>query len=306
MPGLKEIRARIEATEKTMQITKAMKLVAVAKLRRAQQQVLRSRPYAQRLQELMGQIVLDFNIRHPFIESPGRSEYDGDELPVESGSQVHENRKTQKVLFVVLTSDRGLCGSFNNQVIRSAWQTFNDWINQNRSVDVLFLGKKAAEYFGRRGIKAVDVVTRIDRDVSFAWAQQFAERIMSAVLAGNYTKVYFLFNEFISPIVQKTRLEQLLPISVESPVSQGFKQYIFEPPAHLMLDNLIRRYVVVQTYRYLSESVASEHAARMTAMESATNNCKELIYRLTLTFNKLRQEKITKELIEIISGAQAL
>lgn len=293
MPSLKEIRARIDSTKNTQQITRAMKLVSAAKLRKAQHQIVNMRPYAHTLLRLIADIAATERVSHPLMTP-------------------HEQVKS--VLVVVLTSDRGLCGAFNGQI-----QKFTDyWIkNQSKNyekVDFMFIGRRAADYFSRRGISGVETMTRLDKDVSYQLASGIADKMMKNYLSGHYDEVKLIYNEFKSAISQKVVAETLLPIDLtkatlndtDSKVAGFSNDMIFEPSAEKVIDQLLVKHFGVQVYRCLCESVAAEHGARMSAMENATNNAKEVVNKLTLTYNKLRQEKITTELIEIVSGAEAL
>ena len=295
MPSLKDIRLRIEATKNTQQITKAMKLVAAAKLRKAQHQIQALRPYAYGLMDVIQRLARDERLNHPFLPQTDQS----------------SAKQSPKLLLVVLTSDRGLCGGFNAQIIKFTDQYLKQNKDKYEKIDVIFVGKKAAEFFARRGLQAKEAFQKLDRDISYEYAAKMAEKFMQAFSSGDYTEVKFIYNEFKSAISQKVSLEQIIPIQYPTDMSQSESgsisaDFIYEPAPELILDQLLKKHFTVQTYRCLCESIAAEHGARMTAMENATNNCKELIHKLTLTYNKLRQEKITTELIEIVSGAEAL
>ncbi len=305
MPSLKDIRTRIDATKNTQQITKAMKLVAAAKLRKAQQQIVSMRPYAQGLMYVIQNLVKADSVKHPLIKGS-------------LGEQVELNSSEAKnLLLVILTSDRGLCGGFNGQVIKFSEAFIEENKTQYDKIDVFIVGKKGAEYFARRGAEAVEVIYRLDKDISYNLATQLGSKLTEYFTSGNYQEIKFVFNEFKSAISQKVNCEQLLPITHKAHVQEGIskelnlvtpeaRQFIFEPASELILNELIEKHIVVQIFRYLAESVAAEHGARMTAMENATNNARDVISKLTLTYNKIRQEKITTELTEIVSGAEAL
>jgi F-type H+-transporting ATPase subunit gamma len=178
-------------------------------------------------------------------------------------------------------------------------------------IDVIFIGKKASEYFVKRGVNVVETILKLDRDVSYNLAKGVAEKILRLYQNNTYQEVKFIYNEFKSAISQKVVCEQILPVFDKNEITQNevdevVKDYIFEPHIDQIIDELLNKHFIVQTYRCMCESVAAEHGARMTAMENATNNSKEVISKLTLTYNKLRQEKITTELTEIVSGAEAL
>ena len=290
MPSLKDIRLRIDSTRNTQQITKAMKLVSASKLRRAQHQIVNMRPYAQALLSMIANIAITERVSHPLLSPP-------DEV--------------QKVLLVVLSSDRGLAGGFNAQITRFTESYLA--ANRDKQVDVIFIGRRAADFFSRRGRKSLETITRLDKDISYELASRLAERLMDQYLEGHYQEVRLIYNEFKSAISQNVVCETLLPVDLEKQTlttTEGQATFatdmIFEPLPEVMIDQLLVKHFSMQVYRCMAESVASEHGARMSAMENATNNAKEVLNKLTLTYNKVRQEKITTELTEIVSGAEAL
>lgn len=292
MASLKDIRAQIESTKNTQQITKAMKLVSASKLRKAQHNIVNMRPYALSLRRVISDITITQKISHPLMEKK-------------------ENIK--KVLLVVLTSDRGLCGAFNTNINKFA----ENYYKQNKStlekVDFFFIGKRGADFFSKRSIKPIEAITRLDKDISYDLASHVADKLLKQYLAGDYDEIRLVYNEFKSAISQNVVCETLIPIDLslssfteERNIQRFAKDLIFEPSAKEIVEQLIVKHFDLQVYRCMSESVAAEHGARMTAMENATNNAKDMIAKLSLTYNKLRQEKITTELIEIVSGAEAL
>jgi len=293
MPSLKDIRIRIDSTKNTQQITKAMKLVSAAKLRKAQNRVTSLRPYANTLLKLIADIAATERVNHPLLVAPKNSE---------------------KVLLVVLTSDRGLCGGFNSQIIRFAENFINENKSKYKKLDLMFIGRKASDYFSRKGILAIENITKLDREISYDLSSSVAEKMMNNYLSGEYQEIKLIYNEFKSAISQKPVIETMLPVDLskqsiseeESAKIPFSKDMIFNPNPEEIIEELLNRHFSVQVYRCMSESVAAEHGARMSAMENATNNAKEVISKLTLTYNKLRQEKITTELTEIVSGAEAL
>lgn len=293
MPSLKDIRSRIDTTKNTQQITKAMKLVSAAKLRKAQLQIVGMRPYANALMKIIGNIVMTQRVSHPLMVQP---------------------TETKRVLLIVLSSDRGLAGGFNANVNKFT----DNYIRTNKSkyekLDVMFIGKRAMDFFGRKGISNPDSMTRLDKDISYTLAAKVAHKAMKHFLEGEYDEVRLIYNEFKSAISQTITTETLLPVdlkkagvAIDSAQTTGFSNdMIFEPEPEVMIQEMLEKHFTVQVYRTMAESVAAEHGARMTAMENATNNAKEVLSKLTLTYNKARQEKITTELIEIVSGAEAL
>ncbi len=292
MASLKDIRAQIESTKNTQQITKAMKLVSASKLRKAQHNIVNMRPYALSLRRVISDITITQKISHPLME---------------------KKEQIKKVLLVVLTSDRGLCGAFNTNINKFA----ENYYKQNKStlekVDFFFIGKRGADFFSKRSIKPIEAITRLDKDISYDLASHVADKLLKQYLAGEYDEIRLVYNEFKSAISQNVVCETLIPIDLslssfteERNIQKFAKDLIFEPSAKEIVEQLIVKHFDLQVYRCMSESVAAEHGARMTAMENATNNAKDMIAKLSLTYNKLRQEKITTELIEIVSGAEAL
>ncbi len=292
MPNLKDIRVRIDSTKNTQQITKAMKMVSAAKLRKAQQQIVNMRPYATTLLKVIADIAVTQRVSHPLMEPKA---------------------DIKKVLLVVLTSDRGLCGAFNTQICRFAENYIKDNKEILQKLDFMFIGKRGADYFARRGFKAIETQTRLDKEVSYALASGMAEKIMRLYLSGEYDEIRLIYNEFKSAISQRPVAETLLPVDISKQTylsdvknSHFSVDMIYEPKPEQIIDQMLVKHFSIQVYRCMSESVAAEHGARMNSMENATNNAREVLGRLTLTYNKLRQEKITTELIEIVSGAEAL
>lgn len=293
MASLKDIRTRIESTKNTQQITKAMKLVSAAKLRKAQHQIVNMRPYAHTLLRVIANILATERVQHPL-------------------AQPHSEVK--KVLLIVLTSDRGLCGGFNSSINKFTETYLRQNAGKYESLDVMFIGRRAADYFARRGTKSVETITKLDKNVSYEMAAKLAEKAMRHYLDGEYDEIRLIYNEFKSAISQKVTTETLLPVDLakaqegmtDSLTGQFGTDLLFEPGAEEMMEQLLTKHFSVQVYRAMCESVAAEHGARMTAMENATNNAREVLNKLTLTYNKARQEKITTELIEIVSGAEAL
>ncbi len=291
MPSLKDIRSRIDSTKNTQQITRAMKMVSAAKLRRAQHNIVNLRPYAHSLLSLIADIAVTQRVQHPLLTT---------------------TTEPKKILLVVLTSDRGLCGAFNTSINKFTERYYRENKNKYESIDFLFVGRKAADYFRRREIKPVDTILNLAKDVSYTLAAKVADRLIEAYKSGAYDEIRIVYNEFKSAISQEVVSETLLPIDVSAAATinkgtAGFPpDMIFEPAPEQIIEQLIIKHFNVQVYRAMSESVAAEHGARMSAMENATKNAGEMINTLTLTYNKLRQASITTELIEITSGAEAL
>ena len=291
MPSLKDIRSRIDTTKNTQQITRAMKMVSAAKLRRAQQAIVNLRPYANTILSVIADVAATGEVSHPLLEP---------------------NENPQKLLIVVITSDRGLAGGFNSNVNKYADRLMKEVKGKYSKVDTIYIGRKGADYFRRRGFTAVDTITNLAKDISYDYAAHLANRLMDDFNKGDYDEIRLVYNEFKSAISQQVTSETLLPINAKEASSLakgegGFPaDMIFEPAPELIMDQLIAKHIIVQVYRCMAESVAAEHGARMTAMENATKNAGEMINILTLNYNKLRQAAITTELIEITSGAEAL
>lgn len=290
MANLKDIRLRIASVKNTQQITRAMKMVSAAKLRRAQQNIVNLRPYANKLLETIADVAMSRQVHHPLLAT---------------------NANPRKVLLVVLTSDRGLCGGFNANINRWAYRFYQDNRSKYEQMDFLFIGRKAVDFFKARKVEGKDAIYNLAREVSYKLAAGVAERLMDEFSEGGYDAVFMIYNEFKSAIAQNVVCEQLLPVdtsktSFTKSKAKFAQDLIFEPAPEAMLDDLLYRHFAVQVYRCMAESVAAEHGARMTAMENATKNAGEMIRLMTLTYNKLRQASITTELIEITSGAEAL
>lgn len=292
MASLKDIRARIETTKNTQQITKAMKMVSAAKLRRAQNNIVNMRPYANSLIKVIADIAVTQRIKHPLLTPP---------------------IEVKKVLMVVLSSDRGLCAGFNANINKFVDQYIKKNKDQYEKLDFLFVGKRGFDFFSKKNVSVVKTITKLDKDISHQLASEVADKLMEHYLEGHYDEIRLVYNEFKSAIQQVVVTETLLPVDLSRQTfdkQTGHAVFasdmLFEPSAAEIIDELLLKHFGIQVYRCMSESVAAEHGARMTAMENASNNAKAMINSLTLTYNKLRQEKITTELIEITSGAEAL
>jgi F-type H+-transporting ATPase subunit gamma len=291
--SLRAIRTRIKSVRNTQKITKAMKMVAAAKLRRAQEAVQRARPYAQLIDEMLASL----------------SRAGGE------GAEVHplmQVRPVKRVEVVMLTSDRGLCGGFNANVIRRGQRFLVEEGASLAHVQFSTVGKRGREFAKKRGIATRKDYAGFFGKLQHGHAKEIAEDLIAAYQGGELDAVYLLYNEFRSAISQKISLVQLLPIVPKAAAKKEGKgglvpaEHLFEPTREEVLQQLLPKHLAMQIWRALLESEASEHGARMTAMESATKNAKEMIGRLTLEYNRARQAAITKELMEIVSGAEAL
>ena len=286
MANLKDIRKRIGSVKNTQQITKAMKMVAAARLRKAQEGIETMRPYAYRLRDVIGQLAAraDFS-DHPLLEQ----------------------REPKNIHLLILTSDRGLCGGFNANINRTAERYIRDNEFGHESMVLDVVGRKGNEYFKRRPTEIANFFSDILADPSIEAASEVAEQVVADFVDGQLDAVYVVYNEFKSAITQEVVVEQLLPVvPVEVESSDSLTDFIYEPSKEELMNAVLPRHLTVQIYRMLLESVASEMGARMSAMDSATKNAGELIDKLTLQYNRARQANITRELMEIISGAEAI
>jgi F-type H+-transporting ATPase subunit gamma len=307
MPTLLDYRRRVRSVKNTQQITRAMKFVAAAKLRRAQEAVFAARPYAREILRVLRSAVARIeNPAHPLLE----------------------RRPEERVLALVLTGDRTLCGAFNTNVIRRAIEFFRE--NSQRKLELIAVGRKGRDNLRKRGWEFAAEYVNVSDRVELGKAKEIADRVAELYAKREVDAVYVIYNEFKSVMVQRLQVEKILPIDPEvfappkddkvlaearargeslpvEPAAEGtalLVDYIYEQPPAEILNGLLPRYLEAQIFRVLLESAAAEHAARMTAMESATNNAADLIDSLTLQMNKIRQAGITKEIIEIVSGAQ--
>jgi F-type H+-transporting ATPase subunit gamma len=286
MATLRDIRRRIRSVQSTQKITRAMKLVAAAKLRRAQERILSARPYATKMAELLGNLVTGTDgAGHPLLEQ----------------------REGPRRQIVVITADRGLAGAFNSNVLRRAVEFVRE--SNATELTLVVVGRKARDFFRRRSYTVKrDMLGFWDR-LAYSHAAELADYFMKQYLDGEVDEVHLLYNEFRSVAVQRPVRQMLLPIprTVESDGhGEAPVDYIYEPGPEAILGDLLPRHVRMQVFRALMESLAGEYGARMTAMEAATKNAKEMIDILSIQYNKARQEKITKELLDIVGGAEAL
>src|SRR5262245_20496439 len=287
MPSLIDIRRRVRAVKSTQQITKAMKMVSSSKLRRAQERILRSRPYAQEMLRVFNSLATRTEAaRHVLLQE----------------------QFGQRPLLIVITADRGLAGSFNASVIKSAAEFITEHPGDaNQQVALALVGRKGRDFFLRRGFDVRYEEVGLFQNVKWSHAQAIANTAIKEFLAPEIGSVYLVYNQFKSIMSQQVVIERLLPIAkLEQEPSAVPVDYLFEPSPEQLLDTLLPFHVAVQVNRALLESSAAEHAARMTAMDSATRNAREMVDRLTLYMNKVRQAAITREIIEVVSGAQSV
>ena len=287
MASLRDIRRKIVSIKKTQQITKAMKMVAAAKLRRAQERVIAARPYSRKMLTVIASLASRVErMQHPLLAK----------------------REPKKVQLLVLTSDRGLCGAYNTNILRKAVEAVREFQAQGKEVRVNIVGRKGRDFFRKRSSYNVGQTWSDLGMIDYEKAANVGKNIVERFAAGETDEVYLLYNEFKSVMQQNVTLEKLLPVEppAEADPFTAAVDYLYEPSAVAILTSILPKHIEVQVYRALLESQASEMGARMTAMDSATRNAKDLIGRLTLKFNKTRQAAITKEISEIVGGAEAL
>ena len=281
MASLKAIRKRIVSVRNTQQITKAMKMVAAAKLRRAQEAVVQSRAYAEKLGEVVAGLASESSLReHPLV---------------------HERNPQGKVMLLVLTSDRGLCGGFNTNLLR---QTEKFLKTPEHTTVLGLVGRKGYDFYKRRSTEIVEQISTAGT-APIELARDIVARAVARFMNEEVDAIYLLFSRFRSAISQVPMVERLLPIEAPA-ANDNPREYLFEPDRNTVIEDLLPRYVEVKVFQAVLESLASEHGARMTAMESASKNASEMIERLTLEMNRARQATITRELMEIVGGAEAL
>ncbi|MBN2173152.1 MAG: ATP synthase F1 subunit gamma [Bacteroidales bacterium] len=294
MPSLKEVRTRIASVKSTQQITSAMKMVAASKLRRAQNAILQMRPYAAKLKEILQNLSASLDT-------------------TDDGSIFTVQREPERVLLIAVSSNRGLCGAFNANVIKMTNKTMSEKYNiQHKSdrVALMTIGKKVTEYYRKRKYKVIESHDEIFDRLNFENAAQIAEKLMDLFAKKEFDRVEIIYNQFKNAATQKLIMEQFLPVLPPEPkgleATTAKVDYIFQPSKEEIVRDLIPKSLKIQFYKSLLDSFAAEHGARMTAMHQATDNAHELLKELSLQYNKARQATITKELLEIVAGAEAL
>jgi F-type H+-transporting ATPase subunit gamma len=299
MANVRDFRTRIRSVRSTQQITRAMKLVAAAKLRRAQDRIVAARPYARKMLEVLSSLAARAHPdRHPLLI----------------------RRPEGKILLIVVTADKGMCGSFNTNIVNAARNFLDERLGRSGpvtgSVPQVFvdnLGRKGRDWFRRRDYQVRRVLVDIFKDVKLEGARDIASNVIEGFTSGEFDSVHLVYNEFKSIMQQRVVVETLLPIpradfdlGAGAPESRVPEDYLYEPDQETLFAELLPKHVMIQVHRILLESAAAEHGARMTAMENATRNAGEMIDSLTLQMNKIRQASITKEILEVVSGAEAL
>lgn len=286
MASLRDLRRRIKSIKSTQQITKAMKAVSAAKMRKAQDSVLFARPYSKRIKAVLGRVaVASSGVKNPLLAV----------------------REPQKVAFIVITADRGLCGGFNSNVIRSATQEIKKTTSE---LNLITIGRKSRDFFQRRGYEIAKQYVGLGEDVRYATARDIASFVIEKYSAEEYDEVYLIYSQFINVLIQRPVMHKILP--AEPPAEEKSEDeakkvdYIFEPSAEAVLSELLPKYVENSIFQGLLETKAGFYSAQMTAMDNATKNASDIIDQLTMTLNRARQAQITKEISEIVGGAAAL
>jgi F-type H+-transporting ATPase subunit gamma len=289
MATLKDIRVRIKGVKSTQQVTKAMKMVAAAKLRRSQERAVMARPYARKLKEMLGSLSAKVDTSlNPLLS--GRSE-------------------VNKVLVILITADRGLCGAFNTNAIKLASKIMHEdypALHSKGGVSLICAGSRGFDFFRKREYPIIKGYAAVFQNLDFSTAKEIADIASGMYLRGEADRVVVAYNEFKSVLAPNLREEVILPIAPETTVQESSSDYIYEPSPSAIIDELVPKHLNTQIWRMMLESSAAEQAARMSAMDSATENAKELIRTLNISYNRARQAAITTELSEIVSGADAL
>ena len=290
MATLKQVRKRISSVKSTMQITKAMKMVAAAKLRRAQDNIIAARPYADKMREMVVNIATRAgeDVEHPLLKT----------------------REVKKTRVLAFTGDRGLCGAFNTNLIKTSVSALADLKAEGKEIAITAVGRKGNDFLRKRNYSVdktyINLGSENDLNVAIAMAKEVAE----AYTKEEVDEVILVYSEFHSAVVQRPKIQTLLPLATgvgkEDEPNELQREYIFEPSAKKLLEDLLPKFVEIQVYKAILDNLASEFGARMTAMENATSNAKDMIDALTLQYNRARQEAITKELMDIVGGAEAL
>ncbi|MBI1183833.1 ATP synthase F1 subunit gamma [bacterium] len=291
MASLKEVRTRIASVKSTQQITKAMKMVSAAKLRRAQTKIQQMRPYAEKMNEMLGNVAGN--------------------LEGSNSKQYYEKAQDGKILFILVTSDRGLCGSFNSSLFKELKYRFEHELKDEYNagkIELYCIGKKGRELFARYGAKIVAKNDGFFNKFDFEDAERIADELMGKFTSGEYKEIHVVYNQFKNAATYFGLVEQWLPISaaVEEQDQSNMANYIFEPGKTEILDELVPRSLKISLFKAMLDSNASEHGSRMTAMDSATENAQEMLRNLSIEYNKARQAAITTEILEIVGGAEAL
>ncbi|MBI4963940.1 MAG: ATP synthase F1 subunit gamma [Desulfomonile tiedjei] len=285
MASLRDIRKRIASVKNTQKITNAMKMVSAARLRRAEEAIKSARPFSDKMRDVLMSLAARTNpTGHPLLEA----------------------REPKKILLILITADRGLCGAFNASLNRRTEAFIKEKQAKGIEVDLLTVGRKGNDYFRRRRVNIPEKFINVMNQISYELAGNIVTAATERFMSGEYDEVWTLYNRFKTAVTQILTLKRLMPIRPEEEEWTKRREYLYEPSEDELLKEILPRYIQVQIFTGLLDSVASELGARMTAMEAATTNAEEMIYKLTLKHNRLRQESITTELMEIVGGAEAL
>ncbi|MGA1861716.1 ATP synthase F1 subunit gamma [Deferribacter thermophilus] len=284
MPGMRDIKRKIASVKSTQKITKAMKMVSAAKLRRAQEAMEAARPYANKIYDVVASIRKRVNPElHPFLNT---------------------KEEVKSVCLVIFTSDRGLCGAFNSNVIKATNKFITE--NSDKKVKLVCVGRRGYDFFRKRDVEVIDKYISFGGRVTFDDAVKIGESIVKNFLEEQFDEVYILYNEFKSIVYHVPKVVKILPLVFDKDENEVLVDYLYEPKPDILLNNIMPKYINFTIFRALLESTAGEHGARMAAMDNATRNAGELIDKLVLSFNKARQAAITKEILDIVNGAEAL
>jgi F-type H+-transporting ATPase subunit gamma len=288
MSGAKEIRSKIASIKNTQKITRAMEMVAASKMRKTQERMRASKPYANKIYDVVKHIArANSEYRHPFMI----------------------NREIKRVGLIVVTSDRGLCGGLNTNLLRETIHNLRKWANKGQEIDVCVIGRKGQAFFKRAGGRVIASVDQLGDAPKLQDVIGVVKVMIDAYVDGQIDALHVVYNEFVNTMTQNPTMKQLLPLPISEEDSKSLGHhwdYIYEPDAKELLDDLLFRYIELQTYQAVVENIACEQAAKMIAMKSATDNAGELIKEFQLAYNKARQAAITQELAEIVGGAAAL
>ncbi len=296
MANLKEMRLRIASAKSMQQVTRAMKMVSAAKLRKAQDAIIQIRPYAEKLHDILINLV----------NQNGSSDFE---------NKYSDHKEIKRVLIVSITSNRGLCGGFNANVVKKVEELLTTTYApfcQKGAVDILAIGKKGADGLKSKNIPVERTIHQLFDTLQYKTAEEVAQELMNTYLSGKYDRIDLVYNQFKNAAIQKLVVEQFLPVEIketkqaDSGIHHYFSNYIFEPNVHEIMKTIIPRSLKIQFFKAVLDSLASEHGARMTAMHKATDNASEQVRALNLQYNKARQSAITGEILEIVSGANAL
>ncbi len=287
MAGGREIRTQIKSVQNTKKVTRALEMVSASKIRRAQDLMRESRPYARLMRQLIGHLAAaNTEYKHPFLI---------------------EHSDVKRVGYVVITTDRGLCGGLNSNMFRGLLVDINEWQSKGVEVDVVAIGSKAVAFFKRLKVNLVGSVTHLGEKPQVERLVGVIKVVLDAYSDGSVDRLYLAYNDFVNTMTQKPTIDQLLPLPPSEDAQPNHDwDYLYEPSAHEILDHVLSRYIESLVYQGALENLASEHAARMVAMKSASDNANDLIDELTLVYNKARQAAITQEISEIVSGAAAV